>query len=363
MKNFTTQIRQFSVLTFVLILLISLTIKVSAQDFTNAHTYSDFILKAQERIINDNLHYISKSVHDHKARQNEEERKLILKHLDEAVVSVSEMPNFKGDNSLKAHALEVFRLYKATYELDYKTADSLEITLKSPVASMKVYFEMQDKAEAKLVEAGKKFLKAQKAFSHKYHLAKQTIEPYCLFTKAAHVNSYSRQVFLAYNEVSNLNTDFFAAMKKRQPEMMEKTRKELFAQAEETITTLNEVSHFNGDREYLDKALKMTHFLRNNASQEYVELVRISHKKNATTHEESLKFNKIVMNHHRQAKNLLKEFNQASVQLMHKNILTESALAKIQEMQKDVATAIHITHEKNVSNEAVKVSITSKHQE
>lgn len=334
--------------------LFTLTVQVSAQDFNDSKSYIDFILVEQAKILNDNIHYISKSLHDHKARQNDDERKLIIEHLNNAINNVSAMPSFKGDATLRDAALDVFNSYKHTYEFELRKADSLEIDNQSDYSAMKVYFEAQDKAEEKLVEAGKKFLRIQKAFAKKHHLSKEVKENegLCLFTKTAQVNNYSRDIVLAYAKVADVNKDFYSSMKKKQHESMEKNRTALLATADETIALLNQLTHFEGDRTYLDKALKMTNFLKNMATQEYVELINISKNKNSTF-EDSNKFMKIVVNHQKQAKSLLNEFTSAGTNLMKKTVFHESNELTAKQMNSDINKAVAQTTTKIIQEKPV----------
>ena len=346
--------------TILFLVFVTLSLQIKAQDFNNVKSYTDFILAEQAKIVNDNIHYISKSLHDHKARQNEDERKTIIQHLDNAISKVQAMPSYKGDASLKDAALEVFKFYKHTYEFECKEADSLEITTQSTYEAMKVYYETQAKSEAKLVEAGKKFLKIQKIFAKKHHLTKEAKENegLCLFTKIAQVNGYSREIFLAYAKVADINKEFFSAMKKKQWESMEKNRQALMSIADETVTLLNQVSHFEGGKDYLDKCIKLTTYLKNVASQEYTDLITISSNKNKTF-DDSNKFNKIVINHHKQAKSLLNDFTQAGSSLMQKTVFHESAQFTAQQLESDINKALAQTQVK-VIQEKPAVAATSE---
>jgi hypothetical protein len=333
---------------FALALLMAFTSVAQAQNPNPAQAYNDQILAIQAQVINDNIHYITKSVNNHKAHQNEAERKTIVNHLNEAIAQVKAMPAYKGDNSLKEVALEVFNHYKETYQLDIKKADSLEINGKSTYNAMKVYFELQTKAEEKLVKTGKKFITAQKAFARKHALSRPNAEMICLFTKLAEVNGYARQVYLAYMKVDEINRNFFESMKKKQVESMEKNRLAVLATAEEALATLTKLGNFEGNRQYIDLGMKLTHYLKNSATKEYTELVAISHKKQASQMD-AMRFNKIVFNYHNQSKSLMNEFNVASTQLLNQNVFAEANPLLAKNIQKETQKDLSLTV-KPVSN-------------
>ncbi|MCU0444435.1 MAG: hypothetical protein MUE85_05905 [Microscillaceae bacterium] len=323
---------------FTLVLFLAFNFGAKAQ---TAQEYTDQILAIQAQIINDNIHYITKSLNDHKAHQNEVERKAILVHLNQAIAQVKALPAYKGDNSLREAALEVFNHYKETYQLDIKKADSLEINGKSPYNAMKVYFDLQNRAEEKLVKTGKKFINVQKSFARRHNLVRQTDEMICLFTKLAEVNNYTRQVYLAYMKVDEINRTFFESMKRKQVESMEKNRLAVLATAEEAIATLTKLGNFEGNRQYVDMGMKLTHYLKNSASKEYTELVTISHKKHATQ-ADAMRFNKIVFNYHNQSKALMTEFSVASTQLLHQNVLAEANPLVAKNLQKETQKSLSL---------------------
>jgi hypothetical protein len=348
---------------FNLIVLLGLFSFVQAQDFNNAEAYHSYILGEQARIVSENIHYITKSLHDHQARENETERKNIIKHIDEAMANINKMPAFKGDNDLKTNALDVFRHYKETFVFEFSKIDSIEINTKSDYATVKKYFDLQAKAEEKLVKMGAKFIHAQKVFIRKHNLKKPLDEVMCLFSKTAQLNDYSRQIYLAYLKVAEVNQTFFEAMKKKQTESMEKNRLTLIATADEAIATLEKLSHFDGNKDYLTKGLKLTHYIKNSASKEYVELV--SHLNNKVANQtESMKFSKTIVAYNKQNKALLNDFNTASVQLTHGTVMlsADPMLAKVNQMKEQKVLSHSISSSLILSAESIayETSITAE---
>ncbi|NJL12115.1 MAG: hypothetical protein HC913_03295 [Microscillaceae bacterium] len=264
---------------------------LKAQNFDNAKAYQDYILAEQALVVNENIAYISKSLHDHKARQNEAERKQIVQHLEAAIAKVEAMPSFSGDNTLKEAAIEVFGLYKETYQVALKAAEATELSKQSPIAEMEAYFSLLAKAESQLIEAGKKFVKVQKTFDRTHKLAREENKVFCLFSEVAAVNAHCRKVFQAYARVSEHGKVFFEAMKKKQIESMEKSRSALIAEAETALAELQKVGGHNGNLEYLEKAKALTHFLRATAQGDFVEIIKINQSTQATF-DDSNRFNK-----------------------------------------------------------------------
>jgi hypothetical protein len=115
--------------------------------------------------------------------------------------------------------------------------------------------------------------------------------------------------------------------------------------ADETIAFLSKISHFEGGKEYLERGIKLTTYLKSIASQEYSELIAITGNKNKTF-EDSNKFNKIILNHHKQAKSLLNEFTTAGTSLMQKTVFHESNQITAKQIESDINKALAQTEVK-----------------
>jgi len=325
---------------------------LKAQNFDDAQSYQDYILAEQAKVVDLNIAYLSKSLHDHVARQDEEERLEIIKHLDAAIAKVEVMPSFKDDNSLKNTALLVFKMYKETYQLELKEAEAQTVGKKSALDEMKAHFELQDKAETKLTQAGKEFIKAQKKFTrdHKLEVKDEQIE--CLFSKVVDVNRYCRSVYITYMEVSEYNQAFFDAMKKKQIESMEVSRAKLIETSEKALVQMQKINDFDGHTVYIEQAIALTTFLQDKAKNDFVEIIKINQNTKATF-DDSNRFNKMIIGFYKDSKKLTNKFHDASTDLLEKNVSTEAHKALAAKADAPSTLIVAVAQAKNTTPEKV----------
>ncbi len=328
---------------------------LKAQNFDNAQAYQDYILTAQANIVDRNIAYLSKSLHDHKARQNEEERQEIVKQLNEAIAKVELMPSFKNDNSLKNAALLVFNTYKETYQIELKEAEAQTVGTKTPYEEMKAHFDLQNKAEGKLLTVGKEFIKIQKKFARDHKLTRPEDKIECLFTKVVEVNHYCRKVYLTFMQVDEHNSAFFEAMKNKQIESMEKSRTSLIEVAEKALLEMKKLNAFDGHTAYIEQAIALTTFLQEKAKNEFVEIIKINQNKKATF-EDSNRFNKMVIGFYKDSKKMTNKFHDASGDLLENYVSTEAYRV---EVATEKTTETEVTEAKNTTT-VVKKEIASK---
>lgn len=306
------------------ILLVGFTTSLQAQNFESSTGYYSYILAEQARVINKSISYMIKSIHDHKAMEDNQKRESIIRQLDNSISRVQSLPAFEGDASLKKAALEVLSAYKMVYSVKESKADSIQVEEKSGYEVVKAYFDARNEIEEELLEIGKKFTKTHKAFAKKHGIKKEERqEALYSFATIAQINHYCRDIYLEYVKLSDINKDFFKAMKKRQQVSMEEHRNQLIEQAHTALAKLEKMNGFEGERNYLDKAFELINYFKNIADSKYTELVSIAAKKNATF-EDANQFNKIIISNHRDTKALLKAFDQESAHLMNRFVSHES---------------------------------------
>lgn len=329
---------------------------LKAQNFDNAQAYQDYILATQANIVDRNIAYLSQSLHDHKARQNEEERQEIVKQLDEAIAKVEIMPSFKNDNSLKTAALLVFNTYKETYQLELKEAEAQAVGKQTPYEEMKAHFDLQEKAEEKLLAVGKEFIKVQKKFARDHKLVRQDDQIECLFTKVVEVNHYCRKVYLAFMQVNEHNSAFFEAMKNKQIESMEKSRASLIEVAEKALVEMEKLNAFDGHTDYIEQAMTLTSFLKEKAKNEFVEIIKINQNKKATF-EDSNRFNKMIIGFYKDSKKMTNNFHDASGDLLENYVSTEAYRVNV---ASEKTTEVEVTEAKNTTTTTEKKEVASK---
>ena len=319
---------------------------ITAQDFENPEEYQNYILAEQTQFINNNIAYIAKILYDPEVRRDEEQRCLFLEQIDQSICKLEKMPSFKDDISLKESGLKTFNAYRDAIERQARLADSLKIGKKSSFNEMKVYYQLQNEIEKEFISVGKKFEKTLKGFTRKNNRGKSNNS--CLFNKVAEVNSHCRRIYLSYYSLSKVNQDFFEALKKRKAESMEQIRKNLVSTAEQALGELENEEKEGGYKSYLVKGIKFANYLKEQALQEYPELVQIAAKKNATF-DDANKFNAIVISYYKKAKHMVEDFNQASMLVMKKSIIHESNQAFLHGHHKDTDILSKVNQDKTTT--------------
>ncbi len=335
-----------------LILVMVMSQRAWAQDYSNPELYHNLLLAEQVKVINDNMGFISNFLFDLETKRDQEKRQVIIDHLDASISRLDAMPSFHSDIHLKETALNVFKAFKRSYEAAYRLADSLNVSDRSSYSTIKQYIEIQENNEELLHDAGKEFIKTQRNFLKKNDLDKE--KAMCLFSEIAEVNAYCRKVYLSYLTVSNVNAGFFEAMKRKQSSAMEKNRQEIIEVANQTMASLQETGPFEGQDNYLNKGISLTNYIKKMAEEEFSELVQITDKQNASF-DDANKFNKMVINYYKQTKELVKEFHTACADLMQNSISHEAQvhLAHQSPQGADILTQIDANPIHKVNNSDV----------
>lgn len=274
-------------------LLVGLT---KAQNFTSAGEFFSFFVQHMNNIVDANMDYVAKSVHSDNDNKIEKRRLEVIDNLNIAIRSFGGA-NFKGGEEMKAEALAVVKIYKATFEQDYANVNQLQAKSQDGYEFMQRYFEAQEKANAKLRNASAHFDTIQEKFAaaNNINLIKNEDKASQKMELAGRVMKYQRQVYLSYFRVYKDNGRFLDAMAAGKPDEMKKQLDSLNKHLPITQAELGKMGAFEGEGGYLQATVATVNYIRTMTQGSYPKLIAIKEKDSKTyTQQEVDTFNKII---------------------------------------------------------------------
>lgn len=159
------------ILSFLLFLFASTVLSAQVIKFETAIAYNDFIVGEQTKVGEAIKLFVNTYSNSKDSTEIQEARKAIVKQADSAVKLVKSVVAFKGDTSLKQHAIRLFNFYSVSAANEYNQFVLLAFDTKK--SNEQVNKEM--KAIAKDITEREKiydinFQEAQKAFAAKHNI-------------------------------------------------------------------------------------------------------------------------------------------------------------------------------------------------
>ncbi|HAS47185.1 MAG TPA: hypothetical protein DCS93_42270 [Microscillaceae bacterium] len=289
-----------------------------AQEFAHAGEYWDAILGEHNKVTTKSLDYISKSVHSENDRVIERKRLAVINQLDASLAIVSKLGPFKGNDRFRKEALAVLKEMKNVYTIEFKQAGELQRSSKSSYVALERYYKTQDRAEAKLERASKRFGNASRYFAkqNKIKLIEKndTDDP---IAKMGEVNRYTRKLYLIEFKVAKANAGFLDALKARKASLMERNRKKVLVASKEALGKLKGVKDFYGDKSYKKATEQLVRFRYTFAKKEYTELIKVT-KNKKPSRKEVTRANAIIQELNQKAEQYTNQFNLAGRALRQK---------------------------------------------
>lgn len=291
------------------------------QEFKNAGEYWDAIVGEQNKVMAKSVEYISKSVHSDNDRQIERKRLAVIKQTDESFDRLKELKSYKGNDRFRKEALAVLQQMKNIYTIEFKEASSLQKSSQSSYLALERYYKAQDRAEAKLERASKRFQAASRYFANQNKIKILTKEakndP---IERMSEVNRYTRKIYLINFKLSKANAGYMDAYKAKKTSSMERHRKKVWAAAKEAQARLKSIKDFYGDASYKKAAEKIAKFRKRFASKEYTELIKFIKNSKKLTRKDVKRANEIINELNQKGSEYVQNFNMAGRLLRQKHI-------------------------------------------
>jgi hypothetical protein len=239
--------RRFTLLLPAILFLLRTT--AQAQDFDNPGNYMSAVSKARGDMDTKYMQYISYAAHGRRARKVEKLRQEVLDNIDQSRYKTTDLPYYKGDNSLRQAAIDYIKMCYIIFSEDYKKIVNMEELAEQSVDEMQAYLLLQDAINQKLQEAWTNLDKATNDFAAKYNvLLSKDESPLGAKMKAAdHLDKYTNTVFLVFFKCNWEDNQMVKAMNDKKVNDMEQARNALSGYAVEGLKALDTVKPYEGD--------------------------------------------------------------------------------------------------------------------
>lgn len=298
--------------------------------------FNNLLVNEQNLVGDKNLEFVSYSVHSEDFVTIEQKRLDVVKQIDASFKTISEKEAPEDAVKMKEEVLEVLKIYKTTFTLDFVEVNELKQNKQSSYQAMENYFKAQDAAEKKLAKASDRFEKAQERFAKKMGVEleaqEKDIKQVEKFAKINEVYSYTREIFLIQFKVSKADADFMDGLsQQKNASFLDNKRIKLEDVAEEAVKILKSTKSFKGDTKYRDSALDLVRFYKEMAKKDYdnmVELSRMQAKNPEKLSKEEVNkyndlvngFNETIAIYNQKMQELTLKFNEENNQLLQKYV-------------------------------------------
>jgi hypothetical protein len=234
---------------FVLPALLFVCAAVRAQDLDNPVNYMTAISKARGDMDSKYMQYISYAAHGRRARKVEKLRQEVLDNITESRYKTTDLPYYKGDNSLRQAAISYIQVCYIIFSEDYKKIVNMEELAEQSVDEMQAYLLLQDKINEKLQEAWSNLDKATNDFAAQYNinLTKDQSPLGAKMQAAGHLDQYVNAVFIAFFKCNWEDNQLVTAMNAKKTGDMEQARSALSSYAADGLKGLDTVKPYEGD--------------------------------------------------------------------------------------------------------------------
>ena len=222
---------------------------VQAQDLDNPANYITAITKARGDMDTKYMQYISYAAHGRRARKVEKLRQEVLDNIDQSRYKTTDLPLYKGDNSLRQAAIDYIKMCYIIFSEDYKKIVNMEELAEQSVDEMQAYLLLQDKINDKLHEAWSNLDKATNDFAAKYNviLSRDETPLGSKMQAADHLDKYVNTVFLAFFKANWEDNQLVKAMNDKKVNDMEQARNALSSYAAEGLKGLDTIKPYESD--------------------------------------------------------------------------------------------------------------------
>lgn len=218
--------------------------------------------------------YISAVAHGRRAKKVEKLRQEVLDNITECRYKTTDLPIYKGDNSLRQASIDYIKLVYIIFSEDYKKIVDVEELAEQSVDEMQAYILLEDKINEKLHEGSENLEKAEKAFAAKYNV-NLTTEESPLGQKletAGKLNKHINAVYMAFFKCNWEDNQLVKAMNDKKVNDMEQARNALSSYAVQGLKDLDTVKPFEGDPSLIVACRRALQFYSQEAEKEVPRL-------------------------------------------------------------------------------------------
>jgi len=251
---------------------------LSAQTMQEIDRYLTYFNNQHIEVNNLAMAYLQYSVHSDDFGTIEQQRQKLIKQLNSSVEFMEKIEPIEGGEDLKNTALEVFRSYLESFNLDFVNLMELKVESQSSYEAMEKYFAARKEAEKKVNEAAETYAEAQRNFAEKHNIEIKEAEQNAGMQELNQLNNYHQSIFLKYSKILMRNNEFMQYLNTQDLENIAKSRLQLVKDTEETIKVLEAMPAFKEDTEYRDAVIAFVREIQKLAVGDYKDLETILKK-------------------------------------------------------------------------------------
>jgi hypothetical protein len=240
----------------------------------NPGDYMTAISKARGDMDVKYMQYVSAVAHGRRARKVEKLRQQVLENITQCRYNTTDLPLYKGDNSLRKGSIDYIQLCYDVFNEDYAKVVNMEELAEQSFDEMQAYILLQDKISQKLDEASANLEKVNRAFAAKYNVNLIT-EKTPLSEKletAGKLNTYMNKVYLVFFKCNWEDGLMVKAMNEKKVNDVEQARSALLRYANEGLSGLDSLRNFAGDPSLANSCKEALQFYKKAAENEVPKL-------------------------------------------------------------------------------------------
>jgi hypothetical protein len=247
---------------------------LQAQNMDNPGDYMTAIAKARGDMDSKYMQYVSAAAHGRRARKVEKLRQQVLDNITQSRYSTTDLPKYKGDNSLRQGSIDYIQMCFRVFSEDYKKIVDVEELAEQSVDEMQIYILLQKKVGEKLHEANSNLQKTTNEFAAKYNVTlideKNPLQE--KITIASKLNAYIDNVYLAFFKCNWVDNQITTAMNNKKVNDIEQARNALSRYANEGLASLDTLRVFDGDPSLGNACKQALQFYKNMSDKDIPQL-------------------------------------------------------------------------------------------
>jgi hypothetical protein len=240
----------------------------------NPGDYITAVTKARGDMDNKYMQYLSATAHSRRARKVEKLRQEVLDNINESRYKTTDLPMYKGDNSLRKGSIDYIQLCYIVFSEDYKKIVNMEELAEQSVDEMQAYLLLQEKVGEKLNEGSANLEKTTREFATKYNV-NLTEEKNALSEKmetAGKLNKYINAVYLVFFKCNWEDGQMVTAMNNKKVNAVEQARSAMSQYATEGLKSLDTLKPFENDPSLVNACREVLKFYKRTADNDIPKL-------------------------------------------------------------------------------------------
>ena len=247
---------------------------LKAQNLDNPGDYVTAVFNARGDMDARYMQYLSAAAHGRRARKIEKLRQEVLDDINSCRYKTTDLPQYKGDNSLRKASIDYIQLCYRVFDEDYKKIVNIEEIAEQSVDEMQAYLLLQEKVNEKLKEGSADLQKTTHEFAAKYNV--QLTEGKTALTEkmetAGKLNTYINHVYLAFFKCNWEDGQMVKAMNDKKISDVEQARSALSGFVTEGLKSLDTLKAFDGDPSLASSCRQVLTFYKNLADNDMPKL-------------------------------------------------------------------------------------------